>query len=70
MRITTGTALSGPAATTLKAAGISPIYMKGTGNLIDKVYDDIGERIIGDIDFVILESYSHNYIRIFEIKIE
>ena len=41
---------------TLNAAGISPIYMKGTGNLIDGIYDDIGERIIGDIDFLVPES--------------
>jgi len=41
---------------TLNAAGISPIYLKGTGNLIDGIYDDIGERIIGDIDFLVPES--------------
>jgi len=41
---------------TLNASGISPIYMKGTGNLIDGIYDDIGERIIGDIDFILLKS--------------
>jgi len=38
---------------TLNAAGISPIYLKGTGNLIDGFYEDIGERIIGDIDFLV-----------------
>jgi len=37
----------------LNAAGISPIYLKGTGNLIDGFYEDIGERIIGDIDFLV-----------------
>ena len=41
--------------TTLNKAGISPIYLKGTGNLIDGIYDDIGERIIGDIDFLVPE---------------
>jgi len=41
---------------TLNAAGISPIYLKGTGNLIDGVYSDPGERIIGDIDFLVPES--------------
>jgi len=41
---------------TLNAAGISPIYLKGTGNLIDGIYGDVGERISGDIDFVLLES--------------
>ena len=40
---------------TLNAAGISPIYLKGTGNLIDGIYSDIGERIIGDIDFLVPE---------------
>ena len=40
---------------TLKAAGISPIYLKGTGNLIEGIYSDIGERIIGDIDFLVPE---------------
>ena len=40
---------------TLNKAGISPIYLKGTGNLIDGVYSDIGERIIGDIDFLVPE---------------
>jgi hypothetical protein len=39
----------------LNSAGISPIYLKGTGNLIDEIYTDIGERIIGDIDFLVPE---------------
>jgi len=38
---------------TLNASGISPIYLKGTGNLIDGIYSDKGERIIGDIDFLV-----------------
>jgi hypothetical protein len=41
---------------TLNSAGISPIYLKGTGNLIDGIYTDIGERIIGDIDFLVPEA--------------
>ena len=40
---------------TLNMAGISPIYLKGTGSLIDGIYEDIGERIIGDIDLLIPE---------------
>ena len=40
---------------TLNRAGISPIYLKGTGNLIDGIYEDVGERIIGDIDFLVPE---------------
>jgi len=41
---------------TLNKSGISPIYLKGTGNLIDGVYEDIGERIVGDIDLLIPEA--------------
>ncbi|NEW85440.1 MAG: nucleotidyltransferase family protein [Mariniphaga sp.] len=40
---------------TLNQAGISPLFMKGTGNLVDGVYSDVGERIIGDIDFLVPE---------------
>jgi len=40
---------------TLYAAGISPIYLKGTGNLIDGICSDIGERIIVDIDSLVPE---------------
>jgi len=41
---------------TLNKAGISPIYLKGTGNLIDGIYEDIGERIVGDIDLLVPEA--------------
>ena len=41
---------------TLNKAGISPIYLKGTGNLIDRIYCDIGERTIGDIDLLVPEA--------------
>ncbi|MCX6238359.1 MAG: nucleotidyltransferase family protein [Bacteroidia bacterium] len=41
---------------TLNNVNISPIYLKGTGNLIDGIYSDIGERIIGDIDFLVPEN--------------
>jgi len=41
---------------TLNKADISPIFLKGTGNLIDGAYSDIGERIIGDIDFLFPEN--------------
>ncbi|MBL7965679.1 MAG: nucleotidyltransferase family protein [Prolixibacteraceae bacterium] len=34
---------------------IYPILLKGTGNLLDGVYCDIGERIIGDIDILVSE---------------
>jgi hypothetical protein len=39
----------------LGAAGIPHIYLKGAGNLLDQVYADAGERMIGDIDFLVAE---------------
>lgn len=34
----------------LLAKNVTPIFIKGTGNLVDDLYDDIGERMVGDID--------------------
>ena len=31
---------------------IRPIFLKGTGNLLVGIYDDIAERMVGDIDFI------------------
>ena len=31
---------------------ITPIFLKGTGNLLAGLYDDIAERMLGDIDFI------------------
>ena len=39
--------------TVLSANGITPIFLKGTGNLLANLYEDIGERMVGDIDFII-----------------
>ena len=36
----------------LLANNIRPIFLKGTGNLLAGIYEDIGERMVGDIDFV------------------
>jgi hypothetical protein len=36
----------------LLANKITPIFLKGTGNLLAGIYDDIGERMVGDIDFI------------------
>ena len=33
--------------------GLRPIFLKGTGNLLEGLYEDIGERMVGDIDFLI-----------------
>ena len=38
--------------TLLLANKITPIFLKGTGNLLAGIYDDIGERMVGDIDFI------------------
>ncbi len=37
----------------LLANNIRPIFLKGTGNLLEGLYKDIGERMIGDIDFLL-----------------
>ena len=31
---------------------IKPIFLKGTGNLLVGIYEDIAERMVGDIDFI------------------
>ena len=38
--------------TLLLANNITPIFLKGTGNLLAGIYDDISERMVGDIDFI------------------
>ena len=39
----------------LQKEKIEPIYLKGTGNLLDGLYSDFGERMIGDIDVLVKE---------------
>ncbi|WP_254712461.1 nucleotidyltransferase domain-containing protein [Polaribacter pectinis] len=31
---------------------ITPIFLKGTGNLLEGLYEDVAERMVGDIDFI------------------
>jgi hypothetical protein len=38
--------------TLLLKNNITPIFLKGTGNLFAGIYDDIAERMVGDIDFL------------------
>lgn len=38
--------------TLLLSNSITPIFLKGTGNLLANLYDDIAERMVGDIDFI------------------
>ena len=33
--------------------GVRPVFLKGTGNVLEGLYEDIGERMVGDIDFLI-----------------
>lgn len=37
----------------LIAQNINPIFLKGTGNLLEGLYEDIAERMVGDIDFIV-----------------
>jgi hypothetical protein len=37
----------------LVANDITPVFLKGTGNLLEELYEDIAERMIGDIDFIV-----------------
>ena len=39
----------------LNTNDIYPTFLKGTGNLLDGLYSDKGERMIGDIDFLVPE---------------
>lgn len=39
----------------LNENGIKPVFLKGTAHLLDGLYEDIGERMIGDIDFLLEE---------------
>jgi hypothetical protein len=42
--------------TLLNLHGISPVFLKGTAHLLDGLYDDIAERMVGDIDFLVDEN--------------
>lgn len=50
--------------TILNGHDIYPIYLKGTAHLLDHLYKDQGERMIGDIDFLVAEK---DYLRTIEI---
>lgn len=41
----------------------SIIFMKGCAHLLDGVYNDIGERLVGDIDILIKESDSAKFVQ-------
>ena len=39
----------------LNQKGITPVFLKGTAHLLDNLYEDIAERVVGDIDFLVHE---------------
>ena len=41
----------------LLANSITPIFLKGVGNLLEGLYEDIGERMLSDIDFLVSEDH-------------
>ncbi|KAF0236589.1 MAG: hypothetical protein FD181_2640 [Prolixibacteraceae bacterium] len=40
----------------LHKVGIEPVFMKGTANLLDGLYHNPGDRMIGDIDFLVRDN--------------
>ncbi|WP_088323544.1 nucleotidyltransferase family protein [Polaribacter tangerinus] len=51
----------------LLAHNIRPIFLKGTGNLLEGLYQDIAERMVGDIDFIVPKD---SYNKAFEILLQ
>ena len=45
---------------------INHIFLKGTALLLSNVFEDIGERMIGDIDFIIQHKDEEKIIRVLE----
>lgn len=48
----------------LNKHAIYPIFLKGTAHLLDQLYSEQGERMIGDIDFLVAQN---DYLRAVEI---
>ena len=48
----------------LVANDITPVFLKGTGNLLEGLYKDIAERMVGDIDFIVSKD---NYSKTIEV---
>ena len=48
----------------LLANNIIPIFLKGTGNLLEGLYEDIAERMVGDIDFIFSKNDYPNAIKV------
>jgi len=42
--------------TILLSYDITPIFLKGTAHLLENLYQDMAERMVGDIDFIVAEN--------------
>ncbi len=49
----------------LSQENITPVYLKGTGNILDGLYSNPGERILHDIDFLVEEKDFDKTVEIF-----
>lgn len=52
----------------LSDAGIQGVFIKGTGFLLQDFYDDIGERMVGDIDLLVAPESYVNVIQLLKDK--
>ena len=43
---------------------ITPIFLKGTANLLDNCYQDIAERMVGDIDFIVARRVANQAVQL------
>lgn len=50
----------------LTKQGIQPVFLKGTGSLLQGLYEDIGERMVGDIDFLVSKEQFDEAVSVFE----
>lgn len=48
----------------LISQGINPIFLKGTSNLLQGLYEDLAERMVGDIDFLVSADDFQNTVNI------
>ena len=46
----------------LKSHSIQPVFIKGTASIVQGLYHDVAERMVGDIDFIVpIEQYQASY---------
>ena len=48
----------------LLTKNITPIFLKGTSNLLSGIYEDIAERMVGDIDFLVDQDFATKTINV------